>query len=349
MDATCYKAATLGDIAAECKLTKATVSRALSGAGLVAPDTRRRIFQVAERLNYEPNLQARSLAKGRSEFIVLFSAAVFPGVHLKTVESIQARIIGQGYEMPLYGFGTHLQTEDNLEKQASAMRSLRQQRPRAVVCHSVNLQEPALLELERYVESGGILVCYGHHTDLPVDQVVIDYEDIAYRSACHLLDLGHRDIGYFATYIRFRCDYRFPGFCRALRERGVEIREEWIFDGPSFEEGGAWLAERFTKLAKRPTGMVIVNDVAAGIFINEIGRAGFTVPGDVSVIGHDDAPSARYWQPALTTVRHPVEEVSNCVTEMILARLDGKMAAPRHHIAYGELVVRESAAAPRGR
>ena len=339
------KSATINDIALAAGVGKATVSLSLNGRGNISATTRRRILEVAQRLNYEPNLQARSLSNGRSESIVLVSAGMFPGVYAGTIACLQNLLYEQGYEVPVHGFQAHHFVEP--ERQESAMRALRQQRPRAVVCHSVNLHPSALQELERYVREGGILVCYDHPIDLPVDQVIIDSEGMAYQSTVHLLDLGHREIGYFSSGLRLPGDRRLEGFCRALRERDIEVRHDWVFDGPPFETGGVLVAEEFLKLKPRPTGMVIVNDVSAGAFINEIGRAGLSVPSDVSVVGHDDAPCASIWQPRLTTVRHPVEAVAGGVVELLLDRLAGNAAAPRRRVARGELVVRESSGPPR--
>ena len=340
------RAATIEDIAAECRLTKMTVSRALTGKGAVASDTRRRVLQTAERLKYEPNLHARSLSKGQSDLILLFSPVTLPGVHFQTVERMQILLKSHGYEVPYYGF-LALHFSEPAE-QAKKLRAVRELRPRAIVCRTVELRDSALREMERYVELGGILVCYGHPTESPIDQVVIDYEGMAYQSASHLLELGHRDIGFFSAGLHWWWDRRLAGFSRALREKGMEVREEWLFDGPSYEAGGELLAERFLALPQRPTGMVVVNDVAAGAFISTISRAGVRVPGDVSVVGHDDAPCARFCQPALTTIRHPVETIAQNVVAMLLERLDGiAVGAPRRQIAQGELVVRESSDAPK--
>jgi DNA-binding LacI/PurR family transcriptional regulator len=127
------------------------------------------------------------------------------------------------------------------------------------------------------------------------------------------------------------------------------VREEWLWANCCYEEAGARLAEKFLKLKERPTAICIINDVTASTFVTQLHRAGVRVPQDVSVVGYDDTPAARYALVPLTTVSHPVEGIARPIIEMLLSRLDGSYnGAPRCVHVKGELIVRESTAAPPG-
>jgi DNA-binding LacI/PurR family transcriptional regulator len=132
-----------------------------------------------------------------------------------------------------------------------------------------------------------------------------------------------------------------------LSERNVDIREEWLWGNCPYEEAGARLAEQFLNLKDRPGAICIINDVVASTFVSQIHRAGLRVPHDVSVVGYDDTPAARYALVPLTTVSHPVEGVARPIVDMLLSRLNRSYdAAPRCVEVKGELIVRESTAAP---
>ena len=340
--------ATITTIAEACGVTKMTVSRVLSGKGSTSPATRQQVLEAARRLGYEPNMQARALATGHSDVIGLLVGVLYPGVHAQTAELLQEQLNLAGYDVPLYGFGTWYRLDT--EKQAATVRGLRLRRPRAIVCHTSGLQPPALEELRIFQAAGGIVVCYGNPVDLACDQAVIGYENSTYQSTKHLLKLGHRRIGLLGSWIKNQptVEPRVRGFLRAMDEAGIALNYDHLFDGPAYEEGGAWLAQQILAMprTKRPTAMVVLHDASAGVFMNEMARAGVIVPRDMSVVGHEDIPAARYWSPPLTTLHHPVESITKSVTSMLLSRLGGETCPPVRTVNEGKLIVRESSAAP---
>jgi DNA-binding LacI/PurR family transcriptional regulator len=105
------------------------------------------------------------------------------------------------------------------------------------------------------------------------------------------------------------------------------------------------MASYFLSLKNKPTAVCIVNDYAALAFISEVQRAGVRVPDDVSVVGHDDRPIARYCNVPLTSVSHPVAEIAENVVNVLLDRLNGDCDAPYRTVTVrGGLVIRESSA-----
>ncbi|HEX8833140.1 MAG TPA: substrate-binding domain-containing protein, partial [Abditibacteriaceae bacterium] len=123
---------------------------------------------------------------------------------------------------------------------------------------------------------------------------------------------------------------------------------EWTGGACCYEEAGMQHAEHFLALKEKPTGVCIINDHAASAFINSVMRAGMQVPGDVSVVGHDDIAAAKAAIVPLTTVRRPVERLSLALVETLCKRLNGDdQGPPRDQVIRGELIARESTAPPR--
>jgi DNA-binding LacI/PurR family transcriptional regulator len=228
------------------------------------------------------------------------------------------------------------------------VRMLCRQKPRAIVFSRAKISLEAVEEFRRYQESGGILVSYGYQkVDVQCDQVEFSTEQNSYLAAKKLIDLGHKKIGFRVHGYRVEGEPRVRGYERALREHGLEIRDEWLFRGPLYEEGGARLAQEYLAMKDRPTGLCIVNDNSAWVFVNEIIKAGLRVPEDVSVIGHDDTAPARFCFVPLTTARYPVDEIVETTTSMLLSRLNGTYNGPGRHVKFdGSVVERASAGAP---
>jgi DNA-binding LacI/PurR family transcriptional regulator len=233
------------------------------------------------------------------------------------------------------------------------MRDIRMQRPRAVVCATAGVCPEALAELRQFQEEGGLAacICYGSPAPIECDQVILDEEDNTYQSAQHLLSLGHRRLGFYKVGPARHEGPRAVGFRRALTEFRAEYNPAWHFYGGAIadqEESGAMIAQQWAALPAdhRPTGMCIVNDQTAQGFIVGVQLLGLRVPEDVSVVGHDDQPSARFGRIPLTTVSHPVAELVNLFVSSLRERLGGYAGPPRQAVVKGKLIVRDSTMPP---
>jgi DNA-binding LacI/PurR family transcriptional regulator len=339
------KRVTIRDVALAAGVDKATVSYALSGKRQVTEKTREAVLKAARELGYRPNPHAQRLSNGGcTKTIGLFSLGLDLGVATSKIQIIQRLLSQQGFDVPLYAYGAYGGGEH--VNQVELMRTLCMQGPRAIVCITTGLQAEAMQELQNYMEQGNLVVCFDLPTSLPCDHVIFDREDNTYQAARHLLELGHRDLGYYAHGPHRVHDVRRNGFCRALQEWEVPVNQQWLFSGGLYGEGGIQLARQFLQLASRPSGLCITNETVAAMFIHEIQNAGLRVPQDVSVVSHDDLPIAQCCAVPLTTVTHPVEEIASHVVNMVSSRLHGEYeGAPRETVVRGSLVQRQSAIA----
>lgn len=345
------KAITITDVAAAAGVTTATVSFAFSGKRFVAPETRNLVLNAARELGYTPNPHAVRLANGRiDDLIALFTLTLDQGVGTEKLLIIQRALHEAGWRAPIHGYDYHAANAPR--EQAALVRDLRIQRPRAIVCATAGVHPDALEELRRFGSEGGIIACvsYGTPTMTEGDEVIFDDEDNTYQSARHLLELGHRRLGFYKVGPERHYGPRYHGFRHALEEFGAPYREEWHFWGGDIakqEESGVRMARQWASLppGNRPTSLCIVNDQTAQGFVVEVFRQGMSVPQDVSVVGHDDQPPATFGRVRLTTVTHPVRELAESVLALLLERLDGKYDGPPRQVVHrGKLVVRDSTA-----
>lgn len=336
---------TSADVAALAGVHRSSVSAVLNGARTntgVSQATRERILKIAAELNYSPDTHAQRLKGGRDQktLALLVFGMDFDVTARKSV-ALQEGLAQKGFNVPLY-----VPQNSSAQGHAAFVAQLRRQRPGAIICYTRGLQSEAFGELEQYQAEGGHLILFDDPASISCDQVIFDREDNTYQAARYLLELGHRNIGFWIS--QKLEGSRYDGFRRALAEFGVQENPEWIMSGGHFfhnEQNGAELAQRILAMKERPTAVCIVNDHTAQACVAGLQRAGVRVPEGISIVGHDDLPIARYGTVQLTTVSHPIEQITEHVMRMLLERIEGHYEGePRSVTVRGSLFVRESTA-----
>ena len=340
--------ATIQDVAKAAGVSRSTVSGAFSGKARMTSERRAHILEVARELRYEPNLLAQRLGRrGGHEVISVLAPPDF-GQETRTFQFLVHRLEELGFEVdcsapPYYG-------PDAEERQVALFNRVRRLGPRAIVVSLAHNASPRLLnELRRYVEDGGVTVCYSYG-DLTAalsfaDCVAFDRYQSTYDAVQFLLEQGHRKIGYNSHGPADPNEARMRALRDAHEQWGLQVNPNWVWNFWNYELGGMQLAQSFLSCAERPTALQVVNDYSASAFVNALFRAGVRVPDDVSVIGNEDAPAAISALVPLTTVAVPFEAMATQVIQLLQSRLDGSFAgAPRLRRVCGSLVHRESVA-----
>ncbi len=339
------KALTIVDVARILGVSKSTVSAAFTGNGNISRERQESVRQAALALGYQPNPHAQRLIKGhRNDTIAVFARVLDSGVAAQKLRVLQSLLFQHNYMAPIYAFASSLYTEP--EAQRELLQSLREMRPRAIACNVTNLDPLAVKELHRFQEEGGVIVTYDYPLALDCDQVHFDREHNTYSAMRHLLELGHRNIGFSVGSSHPSSHPRLIGLQRALEEFNVPLQKQWLKFSPNGqgELSGEALAKFFLAQKKRPTAMCIVNDYIASGFIFTVMRNGIRVPQDLSVVSHDDLPVARIGAPLpITTMSQPVEEIAGNVAQLLIERLDGTYSGKtRTVVVRGELKIRET-------
>ncbi len=346
------KTATLSDVARLAGTAKGTASRALNGRHWVAPETREAVMRAAQELGFRADPTAQTLASGRRSTLVgLFAHSFDLGTATLKLQRLQKNLNEKGYDAPIHACGSSVGDAD---LQAQALSNLCRQRPAAIICNTNSLQNITIQLLQKYSDSGGVLVLYDTPLRLQgntVDYVVFDREDNTYQATRHVLELGHRDIGLSDG--GARDSERSRGFERALQEFGLEFDDKATLLEPLHlpsgrillaEERGWLMGESFVRQKVRPTAVCIPDDNVAAGFISAVQNLGLRVPDDVSVVGQDNMPIAAYaCAVPLTTVSQPVDAIAQECVALIDSRLKGEYTGEsRRSILCGELIVRKS-------
>ncbi|GIG09520.1 hypothetical protein Cco03nite_62200 [Catellatospora coxensis] len=170
----------------------------------------------------------------------------------------------------------------------------------------------------------------------------------ALRATEYLIGLGHTRIGFIAGPPQLMCSRaRIDGYRAALEAAGLAVDDKLVHPGNFYHEAGFSGGSQLLRLPDPPTAIFASSDqMALGVY-EAVRRRGLRVADDISVVGFDDLPEVRWSSPPLTTVRQPLAEMGLLAARTVLRLAQGeKVESPRVELAT-ELVVRDSAAAPR--
>ncbi|HET8841223.1 MAG TPA: substrate-binding domain-containing protein, partial [Ktedonobacteraceae bacterium] len=163
----------------------------------------------------------------------------------------------------------------------------------------------------------------------------------------YLLSLGHRRIGIIADKAHYLMAHaRFAGYRMALESADIPLDPQLVREGNFHPEDGLEQANALLDLSEPPTAIFAGSDwQAAGVY-RALYERGLSVPGDISVIGFDDVPSARWMIPPLTTIRQPLKEMGRVATTMLLKLIAGETLETARLELASSLVIRASCAPP---
>ncbi len=331
------RAPTLRDVAALAHVNPSVVSRVLNGDPTlkITAATRARVVAAVEQLGYRPNALARGLRMATTSAIGLVLPEVPNPVYGPIVVGAEQRSAEAGYVLIL-GNGA-----DAAATEASFVRLLHEGRVDALLVASATVEDDLLRGLSR---GAAPVIAVNRRIAGAVGSIVVDDAAGARMATQHLIDLGHRWITHLSgppvmdTSIR-----RQEGYEDAMRAAGLEAH---VVVGQGWDARSGFAATEAILRHRSMTALFAANIMAAVGVIRGIRGCGLRVPEDLSVVALHDSPVAEYFEPPLTTVQLPLEQLGRAAVELVLERIDG---APARDVLLRDpprLLVRESARAP---
>ena len=332
--------ANIHDVARRARVSTATVSRVLSGADVVRPQTREAVMRAVTALGYVPNSNARSLSMGRSKMLGIVISDItnpfFPELLQRFTE------LAESFDFSVLMSHTNY---DPIRVRKAVQRMLAHKIEAAAIMTS-ELDADSLRQLS---DNHVPLVFLDSAEGVPVEErrtVEVDYEAGIRQAIDHLVKLGHRDIAFISGPLELRsAAWRRGFFLKQLQEHG--IHKPRVATGDYRVEGGYRAMKTLLQDGKHPTAVITSNDLTAFGAVNALADAGLSIPHDVSIIGFDDIQMSEAFNPRLTTVKLSRSEIGTRAFNLLHASLRGeKPGAPQDPIATS-LVIRESTAPPR--
>ncbi len=327
------------EVAQRAGVSPATASRALTGRGYVAIDTRRRVEDAARELGYVASSSAASLVTGRTQTIGVVIPSLGRWFFAEVLEGIQDALLEYRFDLALYGAShgsaARLEMFDYF---------LARRRFDGLIAVGI---EPSAHETDRLMSFGKPVVSVGGY-DMGTSAVSIDDIAAARIATEHLLSLGHREIVFLGgdpdgRHTSFGDALRLEGYQFAMRGAGLTASARHIPSPVSIPGGFRAAVELLGDSARRPTGIVgICDEVAIGAII-AARRLGLHVPAMLSVVGIDDHTYAEMF--SLTTLRQNPHEQGRAAVEMLMRRLADPGDTAQRVYESSPLVLRTSTTA----
>jgi DNA-binding LacI/PurR family transcriptional regulator len=331
---------TSADVAARAGVSRTTVSFVLNGktdAGIPS-ETWRRVEEAATELGYYPHGAARALAGGASHTIGLVlrqsaNQVAADALLATTLWGIASEARLSGYRVLVEPLAPDVGHYSDL---------LRSARVDGLIVSGPRTDDEELAEL---VDDGFPIILQGYLPDVDAPSVDVDNRAGARIAVDHLISLGHRRIGCItnAPLAYTAAADRAAGYRDALEAAGIDAAPELVIEGGFDAASGYAAIAQLLRNPPRVTAVFIASDIVAFGALRGLREAGLRVPADVSVVGFDDIPLARHFDPPLTTIRLPAHGLGAAAGRALIDRLAGRPTS-RRTLLPTELIVRDSTA-----
>jgi LacI family transcriptional regulator len=330
------------DVAREVGVSQPTVSRALAGDRAISQQTRERVFAAAARLNYATKRVYRSkpLTNGRTRVVGVVVAALTNSYYTLLLDRLHHELAATGHSMIL------MIDENENSADLSKLQMLFDVTLDGILFTTATEDSAAAI---RILHDQGVPVVLAVRSVSTNEVDVVESDNVmgAKEAILHLLELGHRRIGFIlgpnntSTSLQ-----RFRGAGAALAENGLESDPSLCLWGPYSHETGYSGVLRLWNSDQRPTAIFCGNDVIALGVLDAARKHGIEVPGKLSVIGFDDIPSAGWSAIQLTTVRVGIGELALLAARRMVERIQSPSDPPGRRDVLPTSLIRRATTAP---
>jgi len=331
------KRVTIQTVAEKAKVSIKTVSRVINKEEAVKASTRQRVKSIIEELGYKPSPAARALAGNTSKIIGLIydnpSAAYVMDVQTGALKACYA----EGYNLLIHPCD---HTSENLADELVTL--VQKSRLDGLILTSPLCEDSDLLDI--LIQKKIKLVNIGTFNQSgSLSSVSGNDNEVVKRITLDLIDKGHTEIGFVYGHIDHSSAHqRFIGYRDALYERNIQLNDELIVQGDFSFESGVSCGKQLLSLPNKPTAVFASNDYMAAGVLKVTRDLGLNIPKDLSIVGYDDAPVSRQIWPSLTTVRQPIQQMSEFAAALLIKKIVDPEKLNEHKVFDSELIFRES-------
>jgi DNA-binding LacI/PurR family transcriptional regulator len=328
--------AVIKDVAKMAGVSVGTVSRYLNHPKTVKVDTVARITEAIERLNYKPNLLARSMRTKKSKQVALIVPDIYNWFYSEFYNAMRLAASSYGYSIVL------VTTEEDHDMLKDYLDNITSQNVDGIILCFLNeddLIQPLVIAQEKFP----IVLLSWDVGNTNFNAVVIDMCEAIYRTTKHVIDMGRKNIAYISGTVGSRISIeKYRGYQKAMTESGLPMLSEYYHEG-SYQIGTGFRAARnFMQLITPPDAVVCANDVLAIGCTKYLTKKKYAVPDEVAVTGLDNITLSSVFEPSITTCNIPMSEMSETAVSLLYDAIH-KRNAPRRQILFGtKLLIRNS-------
>ncbi|MCL2080325.1 MAG: LacI family transcriptional regulator [Oscillospiraceae bacterium] len=343
---------TIKDIAKQAGVSTATVSYVMNGTKHVSDDKRRRVNDVIEKTNYQPNRMAKSLRIKKTNVIGVLAEDILAFPSAKIINGISEYVEQTDYHILL----NDLRLLESLLNKYDQVTYQKERINSALSLLVYGAKVDAVIYIGMFNRdipeiladiNKPIVVAYSTSSDPSASSVTYDSENICAQITQYILEKGHRDIAVITGPLdTMPTRERLKGILKATKGAGITLDDAMIKSGDWGRESGYI---RMNGLLRKkngalPTAVIAMNDIMAAGAIDAIREAGLRVPEDISIVGFDNREISEYTYPKLTTAEIDLKRIGYKAAEEAARRIsdDGENSGMREIIVPSKIIIRDT-------
>ena len=333
------KEVTIYDLADKLKISIATVSRGLKDDPVVNKKTKKKIFELAEKMGYRSNHFARNLRNQRTETIGVIVPRLNSYFMSTVIAGIESIANSEGYNLIIS------QSSESEQKEKMSAKTMFDSRVDGLLV-SLSYDTNDISHFDQFIKKNIPVIFFdrGEERD-NFTNVLIDNRRAAYEATKHLIEQGCTRIVHITAKPK-RNVYvdRLKGYKQALAENNIHFNDEYLIIGKLSLEEGIEAAATIQKMDPLPDGVLVANDNCAVGCMLSLKQAGIRIPEDIAFAGFNNDPVSKVIEPNLTTINYPGYEMGEVAARNLINHLDG--TCPIHTtntiVLRSELIIRAS-------
>lgn len=333
---------TIKDIANKVGVHPSTVSRVLNKqyfSHRISDKTRNKIIKAARELNYQRNEMARGLRLKTTHTIGLVVPDISNPFFSHIVKSVEIEADKQGYAVIICN------SDENQEKEIKLIEILKQRQIDGLLIAPVQESYEHFLRLKQ--ENFPFVFIDRQFEEIESTAVITDNYGDAFRATEHLIRLGHKNIGFLGSRMNiYTIQQRLKGYKAALAAYNIPFQSDYLLGSGFTTSSGYEITRRMLADSKSPPSALLIsgNLVTIGA-LQAIHELKISIPYDISIIGFCDAPGVSVFNPPLTSITHPMQEIGKEAFNQLLtiiAKTDNNEC--KNIILQTRFIIRESTA-----
>jgi LacI family transcriptional regulator len=333
------KEVTIYDLADKLNISIATVSRGLKNDPVVNKKTKKKIFELAEKMGYRSNHFARNLRNQRTETIGVIVPRLNSYFMSTVIAGIESIANSEGYNLIIS------QSSESEQKEKMSAKTMFNSRVDGLLV-SLSYDTNDISHFDQFIKKNIPVIFFdrGEQHD-NFTNVLIDNRKAAYEATKHLIEQGCTRIVHITAKPK-RNVYvdRLKGYKQALAENNIDFKDEYLIIGKLSLEDGIEAATVIQKMDSFPDGVLVANDNCAVGCMLSLKQAGIRIPEDIAFAGFNNDPVSKVIEPNLTTINYPGYEMGEVAARNLINHLNG--TNPIHTtntiVLRSELIIRAS-------
>jgi LacI family transcriptional regulator len=312
---------TIKDIAKELGISPSAVSKALKDSHEIGEKTKALVLECAQRLNYQPNLNAQSLKRGNSKSLGIVVSTIENQFFSQVINGIESVAHSKGYNVFI------TQTHESYELEMQNVRHLTFRSIDGLLI-SLSTETNNIDHLKNLHEKGLPIVFFDRVSDeIDTHKVVADNFAGAYDATTQLIEAGYRKIAHITSSVNVSITAeRLKGYKKALEQHGIQPDEKLIKYCP---HGGKDLSEIENALSElfannKPDAIFTASDRITTTTLSLLHKLGYRIPADIALLGFTNTQLAEVLNPPLSAVYQPGFEMGKKATEMLISIIESK-------------------------